>query len=262
MLNVVLFLFFALTLIFIASNVIDMTSSKRSLVSQSSLYTALTSPLNAATHLSTPSWLQKKLSESGILKPTQRLFPHLDLLRNNYEAIRKEALESLEVSKPIMNDMYFQGIADKGWQRLYIKWHGPTDPLALKHCPLTCKLIEQMPEVHVAMFSILLPGSKILPHHGPAKMCLRYHLGLSTPNSENCNIKVNGESYYWKDGEDVMFDDTLLHEVHNDTDENRIILFLDVERPQEGILKGVAPWSMKYFGPMTSRQNEKQEIIV
>lgn len=254
-------LFFILLLVFIGLNLLDATVSKRSLLAQSSLFTALTAPLNAATHISTPTWLKKDLAQSGILKPTAQLFPHLNLLRENFDAIRDEALASLDKSGKIMNDMYFQGIADEGWKRLYIKWHGPIDPLAQKECPFTCSLIEQMPEVSVAMFSILMPGSKILPHHGPAKMCLRYHLGLSTPNDPNCSITLNGEKYSWKDGEDVMFDDTLMHEVHNNTDKKRIILFLDVERPQEGILRGVSKWAMKKFGPMTSRSNDVQEKV-
>lgn len=255
-------LFFILLLVFIGLNLLDATVSKRSLLAQSSLFTALTAPLNAATHISTPTWLKKDLAHSGILKPTAQLFPHLNLLRENFDAIRDEALASLDKSGKIMNDMYFQGIADEGWKRLYIKWHGPIDPLAKKECPFTCSLIEKMPEVSVAMFSILMPGSKILPHHGPAKMCLRYHLGLSTPNDPKCSITLNGEKYSWKDGEDVMFDDTLMHEVHNNTDKKRIILFLDVERPQEGILRGVSKWAMKKFGPMTSRSNDVQEKVL
>ena len=254
---VLIFLF-----LFVCSNALDAIVSKRSISAQTSLFTALTAPLNAATYISTPYWLKHKLERSGILKPSTRLFPHLSLLRQNIEIIRQEALESLEKSKEIKHDMYFQGIADEGWKRLYIKWHGPIDPLAQVTCPQTCRIIEQMPEVHVAMFSILMPGSKILPHHGPAKMCLRYHLGLSTPNSEHCSITLGGEKYSWKDGEDIMFDDTLMHEVHNNTNQKRIILFLDVERPQEGLLKGISKWSLQKFGPMTSRANEVQEKVL
>jgi beta-hydroxylase len=60
---------------------------------------------------------------------------------------------------------------------------------------------------------------------------LRFHLGLKTPNSEKCRIAVDGETYWWKDGEGVLFDETYLHRAENETDEDRLILFCDVERP-------------------------------
>ena len=48
-------------------------------------------------------------------------------------------------------------------------------------------------------------------HRDPFAGSLRYHLGLVTPNSPECFIVVDGEKYYWKDGEAVMFDETYIH---------------------------------------------------
>jgi len=36
---------------------------------------------------------------------------------------------------------------------------------------------------------------------------------------------------HWQEGRGELFDDTFLHYVHNDTDEYRMVLFLDVEKP-------------------------------
>ena len=52
-----------------------------------------------------------------------------------------------------------------------------------------------------------------------------------TPNSENCRILVDGEPYYWKDGEGVLFDETFIHRAQNESDQTRVILFCDVRRP-------------------------------
>ena len=60
---------------------------------------------------------------------------------------------------------------------------------------------------------------------------MRYHIGLVTPNDPKCFINVDGERYFWKDGEAVMFDETYIHFAANETDQQRIILFCDVERP-------------------------------
>lgn len=37
----------------------------------------------------------------------------------------------------------------------------------------------------------------------------------------------------WRDGESVLFDETFVHEAHNKTDIDRIILFCDIERPMQ-----------------------------
>jgi beta-hydroxylase len=81
------------------------------------------------------------------------------------------------------------------------------------------------------MFTLLPPGSRLGAHRDPFAGSLRYHLGLVTPNSPECFIIVDGEKYYWKDGEAVMFDETYIHTAENRTDVTRVILFCDVERP-------------------------------
>jgi aspartyl/asparaginyl beta-hydroxylase (cupin superfamily) len=98
-------------------------------------------------------------------------------------------------------------------------------------------LLKSMPEVLAAMFSILPPGKEIPPHIGPFRGSLRYHLGLKVPRDrQNCYINVDGRDYHWREGEGQLFDDTYLHHVRNDTNETRIVLFLDVERPLKSAL--------------------------
>jgi aspartyl/asparaginyl beta-hydroxylase (cupin superfamily) len=42
---------------------------------------------------------------------------------------------------------------------------------------------------------------------------------------------VNGEKFNWIEGKGLLFDDTYVHSVYNYTNEPRIILFVDIERP-------------------------------
>ena len=81
------------------------------------------------------------------------------------------------------------------------------------------------------MFASLPPGSRLVRHRDPYAGSLRYHLGLFTPNDPGCYIAVDGERYHWRDGEAVMFDETYIHHAENTTDQQRVILFCDVERP-------------------------------
>jgi beta-hydroxylase len=83
-----------------------------------------------------------------------------------------------------------------------------------------------------AFFSILAPGKHIPDHRGPFNGVLRYHLGLKVPEpAEQCRIRVADEYRHWEEGESLLFDDTYRHEVWNETDGERAVLFMDVRRP-------------------------------
>jgi aspartyl/asparaginyl beta-hydroxylase (cupin superfamily) len=82
------------------------------------------------------------------------------------------------------------------------------------------------------MFTVLPPGAKLGRHHDPVASSLRYHLGLLTPNSEQCALTLDGVEYPWRDGEELLFDQTYLHSAVNRTDIIRVILFCDVEKTQ------------------------------
>ena len=143
------------------------------------------------------------------------------------------------------NDVGFNSFFRRGWKRFYLKWYDDFHPSAKKYCPKTIELIQSVPSVKAAMFAVLPAGSQLLQHRDPYAGSLRYHLGLITPNSEDCYIVVDGQSYSWKDGDDVLFDETYIHYAENKTDIDRIILFCDIERPVKTVF-GRA-WN-KFFG--------------
>ncbi|HEY9049877.1 MAG TPA: aspartyl/asparaginyl beta-hydroxylase domain-containing protein [Ohtaekwangia sp.] len=161
--------------------------------------------------------------------------PSLQQIKDNWETIRQEAL-TLESSKLIKgsdkyNDIGFNSFFRRGWKRFYLKWYNNFHPSALEHCPETIKLLRSMPNIKAAMFVVLPAGSHLPVHRDPYAGSLRYHLGLITPNSDDCNIVVDGQMYSWRDGQDVLFDETYIHYAENKTDKDRLIFFCDVARP-------------------------------
>jgi beta-hydroxylase len=129
------------------------------------------------------------------------------------------------------NDVGFNSFFKTGWKRFYLKWYGEHHPSAMKLCPRTTELLQGIGSVKAAMFAELPPGSKLVRHRDPYAGSYRYHLGLDTPNDPDCYINVDGEHYFWRDGEAVVFDETYIHYAQNKTDRNRLILFCDIERP-------------------------------
>lgn len=193
-------------------------------------------------------------------------FPELDLLRDNWETIRDEALHLFDEgyirAAEKNNDAGFGSFFKKGWKRFYLKWYDKPLPSAALLCPKTVALVSSIPNVKGAMFALLPGGSQLNPHRDPFAGSLRYHLGLSTPNSDACRIYVDGQVYAWRDGQDVMFDETYVHWVHNDTPQTRIILFCDIERPlHTRVMTALNRWVSHGLGQATAPQNLDDERV-
>ena len=193
-------------------------------------------------------------------------FPELDVLKDNWQAIREEAMHLFDEgyirAAEKNNDAGFGSFFKKGWKRFYLKWYDKALPSAELLCPKTVELVNSIPNVKGAMFALLPGGSHLNPHRDPFAGSLRYHLGLSTPNSDACRIFVDGEEYAWRDGEDVMFDETYVHWVKNETDITRVILFCDIERPLSSpFMTRVNRWVSAQLGKATAPQNLDDERV-
>ena len=164
-------------------------------------------------------------------------FPWAKELESNWQVIRQELDQVLQHVDALPN---FQDIMprqqrispDDGWKTYYFYAFGFTAQKNCQRCPETWKLLKQIPGLKVAFFSILSPGKHIPKHRGKHKGLIRYHLGLMTPEPQSaCRIRIGDEIAYWQEGKSLIFDDTFPHEVWNDTDGYRTVLFLDIARP-------------------------------
>jgi beta-hydroxylase len=162
-------------------------------------------------------------------------FPELQPLTDNWQTIRDEAMQLFDEghirAAAKLNDLGFNSFFRRGWKRFYVKWYDEPLASAKALCPKTVALVQAIPSINGAMFALLPPGAGLGRHRDPYAGSLRYHLGLSTPNSEACSIFVDGQRYHWRDGEAVIFDETYIHWAENNTDKMRVILFCDVQRP-------------------------------
>lgn len=162
-------------------------------------------------------------------------FPDLKPLADNWALLRDEALKLFDEghikAAEKHNDAGFRTFFRTGWKRFYLKWYDDPVPSAQALCPRATELVNTIPSLNAAMFALLPPGARLGAHRDPFATSLRYHLGLVTPNSAECYIDVDGERYFWKDGEAVMFDETFVHTAENRTDVTRVILLCDIERP-------------------------------
>ena len=153
---------------------------------------------------------------------------------------------------------------DKRWNVFMLYCYGslPEENRAL--CPKTCAVLDRVPHLNQAFFSILDPGKSIPAHTGPTQAYLRYHLGLHVPQNNPPSIRVRDQFYTWKEGESMLFDDSLDHQIYNKSDGVRAILILDVLRPLPEpmftaslLFRKVGEW---FYGPKLVRQARKFQL--
>ena len=216
-------------------------------------FTVLIAPFNSL------MVLFSKVGSQPYLDPKQ--FPELQVLQTHWQEIRQEAF-ALDGHGRIKaadgyTDMGFNSFFRTGWKRFYLKWYGTDMPSAEQMCPKTVALLKQIPGIKAAMFASLPPGATLVRHRDPYAGSLRYHLGLITPNDPGCFIEVDGQRHAWRDGEVVMFDETYIHHAANTTNQPRIILFADVERP---VYTPVVRWINRLFARVVMTASATQNV--
>lgn len=175
------------------------------------------------------------------------LFPWYQAMESVWADIRDEMQEALEADTaltpflgappPGMESSYLTANGDQAprWDGLFFHRHGVRYDSNCARCPITADTLEAAPLVRIrnhspeALFSVLGPGSHILPHTGVTNTRVTTHLPLVVPG--DCAIKVAGQTHAWKAGQCVSFDDSFEHEAWNRSGEIRVILLFDVWNP-------------------------------
>ena len=190
----------------------------------------------------------------AFMRDYHKRYRGLKELEEHHADVQRECLELLQVKEQLTDVRELGAGYTKGgihlaqWKAFMFK-SGDFIEENCKRAPKTAALIRRIPGVYTAFFSVLYPHQVITPHWGYYKGFLRYHLGVVIPGNnekKQCWIRVNsdpkenalddkaliehGERYYWKNGEGIIFDDNYLHDAANESDEIRVVLWLDLRR--------------------------------
>ncbi len=157
-------------------------------------------------------------------------------MEDNYLIIRDEflALQSTQIPSFATLSPEQERINEKqDWKAFVLLAYGNWVDKNSKLCPQTTQLLKEIPAIKSAMFSVLAPGTVLIPHRGPYRGVLRYHLALMVPkqNAADCALIVDHQKISWQEGSAYVFDDGYEHEAYNRTSEPRVVLFIDFERP-------------------------------
>jgi aspartate beta-hydroxylase len=172
--------------------------------------------------------------------------PALAALEAATPAIRAELEQALAggvraASEPVFGDPALAQANLAGhrgapaWTGFYFWRHGVRRDDNHRACPATSAALEALPLCRVrdhgpeVLFSVLAPGTHLLPHTGVTNTRVVGHLALIVP--DDCALRVAGEEHRWAEGRSVLFDDTYLHEAWNRSDRVRVVLIFDLWHP-------------------------------
>jgi aspartate beta-hydroxylase len=175
------------------------------------------------------------------------LFPWYQALEAATPIIRDELLAVLGENQALEPFLEIDAAADISqhlaggaqgaprWDAFFFYRHGVRYDDNCARCPQTTAILDSLPLVQIhkhapeVCFSVLTPGTHILPHRGVTNTRLVTHLPLIVP--EDCAINVGGELHTWQEGRCVTFDDTFEHEAWNRSQTTRVVLILDIWNP-------------------------------
>lgn len=197
----------------------------------------------------------------------RRQFPWIEAVEARWPEVRRE-LDGLMGQREAMPN--FQDILrevssiqkDDQWKTFFVKGVGMDCRENARRCPATMEVLALIPGCTTAFFSILSPGKHIPPHRGAWAGVLRLHLALLVPQpAERCRIRIADELHTWQEGRCLVFDDTYNHQVWNDTDGYRVVLFVDFERPLRWPLAGFNRWllNLAALAPFLREANARQQ---
>ena len=156
-------------------------------------------------------------------------------LKENFDVIKKEYNDyvlnhNIPVTNKLSKEQYKIENKDN-WKMLVFKIGNFYNNKIIKYFPKTIEILKKHKNIIYMSFSVMEPKTHILPHRGLYNGIVRYHLGISIPDSDNVYLKVNNQIIKWKENESFIFDDTNVHEAVNNSNQKRVIIMIDFYRP-------------------------------
>ena len=162
--------------------------------------------------------------------------PWVKTLESNWEVIRDE-LTKLAESQPSRLKPYFinkaMSFPPRHWKTMGLYFWKYTMHGNCRNCPETVRILREIPGLTSCSLSVLEPGANINPHQGDTDAIYRCHMGLSIPgNLPDCGFQVGSEIRAWKEAEVFAFCDAQTHTAWNHCQQRRLIMIVDVIRPE------------------------------
>ena len=162
--------------------------------------------------------------------------PWTKVLEDNWEVMRDELLALMQ-ARPAQLRPYFinhaMSFPPRQWKTMGLYFWRFTMHANCRRCPETMRILKTIPGMTSCSLSILEPGANINPHQGDTDAITRCHLGLAIPAGlPDCGFQVGPDIRAWEPGKALPFCDAQTHTAWNHTQARRLIMIVDVIRPE------------------------------
>jgi aspartyl/asparaginyl beta-hydroxylase (cupin superfamily) len=119
----------------------------------------------------------------------------------------------------------------------FFRWYG-VDQQTFLNAPALRRPWKYIETIGISVFNKRVSTSQ---HFGFVRASLRILYNLNDMQDDSAYIVVGDKINYWRENKLFIFDDTLLHQSFNETDQTRYCLFVDMIRPTPlpGVMRGV-----------------------
>lgn len=161
---------------------------------------------------------------------------NLDSIYENLDKIKSECLGLTDWIAWPEQELYAN---DGKWSVIPFYGFGIWLKSTCDKCPVTTKFLKNIKGLKLATLSKLSPGMKLIPHNGWAShsnYVIRCHFGIVVPENK-CYISVREDANdpeeikFHSENKWLIFDDSKIHYAENKSESDRIVLIIDIERP-------------------------------
>ena len=171
---------------------------------------------------------------AGICPALQRLDESYLAIKEEYLALRArlDRIPRYHEVDPRQHDLSQSAAPARSWRVLFLESMGLKVAANRLLCPRTAAVLDEIPGVFQAFFSVLEGGKSLPAHESPYCGYLRYHLALEVPSQgPEPRMRVRDQWVTWREGSGFLFDDSWEHELINENERLRSVLIVDVARP-------------------------------
>lgn len=195
-----------------------------------------------------------------------KTYPCLTRFRRSHDTMVSEVKSLIDWIPWPETDLYNHN-ASPNWKIFPFLGFGVTIKENCARCPVIYNLLQKIPGLKTAFISRMGPMMYLKAHQGPSSLSnnvLRCHYGLIVP--PGCGLVVEEEIRYHEEGKWIIFDDSKMHSAFNNSDQDRYVLIIDIERP-EGVPMGTStePYTdeiAKLIAEYVEKQQKQIENVV
>ena len=174
------------------------------------------------------------LSKNTFFEPEN--FEWTNSIETQYQLINNELISFYTTHKNDFHPYFVNELVNESgkWRSFgFYFWGMRADTRICSYFRETITLLKTIPNLVSASISVMEPNSEIKPHYGDTNAIYRCHLGLKIPGKlPEIGFQVGYEKRSWEEGRFLIFNDAAYHKAWNSSEQSRIILILDVIRPE------------------------------